>query len=182
MHRLPLLPDTLRLGMLRTRRPVVRSLTRLPRTLPLSSLMLSQVEAGVHLTPSDALSLLQGCCAPMMPSFRPSPLPDIVSGRGYCTHDCSSSPVSAHPLATPCLHSHSGASQLISLGSGAREPDERFVLFKFPIHSLSRPSPPSRPPPFAGLAGRAMSKEAYQSVILWRSCLSADECTRTELY
>ncbi|KAF8129875.1 hypothetical protein EV363DRAFT_1336917 [Boletus edulis] len=38
---------------------------------------------------------------------------------------CSSSPVSAHPPTTPCLYSHSGASQLTSLGSGAREPDCR---------------------------------------------------------
>ncbi|KAF8120907.1 hypothetical protein EV363DRAFT_1367197 [Boletus edulis] len=38
---------------------------------------------------------------------------------------CSSSPVSAHPPTTPCLHSNSGASQLTSLGSGAREPDCR---------------------------------------------------------
>ncbi|KAF8431207.1 hypothetical protein L210DRAFT_950486, partial [Boletus edulis BED1] len=35
--------------------------------------------------------------------------------------------------------------------------DERSALL--PIHSLSHPSAPSRPPPLVGLAYRAMSKE-----------------------
>ncbi|KAF8123666.1 hypothetical protein EV363DRAFT_1089955, partial [Boletus edulis] len=43
-----------------------------------------------------------------------------------------------HPPTTPCLHSHSGASQLTSLGSGAREPDCR-------AHAPARRShPPSQ--------------------------------------
>ncbi|KAF8130326.1 hypothetical protein EV363DRAFT_1167673 [Boletus edulis] len=99
---------------------------------------------------------------------------------------CSSSPVSAHPPTTPCLHSHSGASQLTSLGSGAREPDcradaparcshppsqltphpaKRSTLL--PIHSLSRPSTPSRPPPLVGLAYRAMSKELRDAPVVF---------------
>ncbi|KAF8137432.1 hypothetical protein EV363DRAFT_1535960, partial [Boletus edulis] len=61
---------------------------------------------------------------------------------------CSSSPVSAHPPTTPCLHSHSGASQLTSLGSGAREPDCRADAPARRSHPPSQltPHPASRAP------------------------------------
>ncbi|KAF8120545.1 hypothetical protein EV363DRAFT_1172848 [Boletus edulis] len=69
------------------------------------------------------------------------------------------------------------ASQLTSLGSGAREPDCRADRRShppsqltphplLPIHSLSRPSAPSRPPPLVGLAYRAMSKDEPKVYLL----------------
>ncbi|KAF8431206.1 hypothetical protein L210DRAFT_950485 [Boletus edulis BED1] len=88
----------------------MRSLTRRlcnhaqPSAIPLSSLTLSQVEADAHLTSSHALSLLQGCRAPM-PSLLPSLLPDTsrVSSlsQGCCASDAQ--PSAHHPPPSHCL-------------------------------------------------------------------------------
>ncbi|KAF8416124.1 hypothetical protein L210DRAFT_950352, partial [Boletus edulis BED1] len=64
---------------------------------------------------------------------------------------CSSSPVSAHPPTTPCLHSHSGASQLTSLGSGAANP----TAVQMRLRGVPTRPRSSRPTRQVGLPSRA---------------------------